>query len=157
MLSLDIEVASRPGTDPAAARADLDAFAGTAAAFGTDQEEATLGAFLAYLTAAQEEEFGLEAGRVGETDTVKLVTAHAAKGLQWPAVVVPGLSAGDRSRDLPGAPAADDAVDGEPAAAPVRPARRPGRPAGAGRPGPGVGPGLHRGLHGHGNCPRSGG
>jgi DNA helicase II / ATP-dependent DNA helicase PcrA len=103
-LSLDIEVAARPGTDPAAARADLDAFAGTAAAFGADQEEATLGAFLAYLAAAQEEEFGLEAGRVGETDTVKLVTAHAAKGLQWPAVVVPGLSAGPRSQIFPARP-----------------------------------------------------
>ena len=104
MLNLDIEVASRPGVDPAAARADLDAFAGTAAAFGTDQEEATLGAFLAYLAAAQEEEFGLEAGRVGETETVKLVTVHAAKGLQWAAVVVPGLSAGDRSQVFPARP-----------------------------------------------------
>jgi DNA helicase II / ATP-dependent DNA helicase PcrA len=103
-LSLDIEVASRPGVDPAAARADLDAFAGTAAAFGTDQEEATLGAFLAYLAAAQEEEFGLEAGRVGETETVKLVTVHAAKGLQWAAVVVPGLSAGERSQVFPARP-----------------------------------------------------
>jgi DNA helicase-2/ATP-dependent DNA helicase PcrA len=103
-LSLDIEVAARPGTDPAAARADLDAFAGTAVAFGADQEEATLGAFLAYLAAAQEEEFGLEAGRVGETDTVKLVTVHAAKGLQWPAVVVPGLSAGPRSQIFPARP-----------------------------------------------------
>ena len=103
-LSLDIEVAARPGADPAAARADLDAFAGTAAAFGADQEEATLAAFLAYLAAAQEEEFGLEVGRVGETDTVKLVTVHAAKGLQWPAVVVPGLSAGDRSQVFPARP-----------------------------------------------------
>ncbi len=104
MLSLDIEVAARPGIDPSAARADLDAFAGTAAAFGADQEEATLGAFLAYLAAAQDEEFGLEAGRVGETDTVKLVTVHAAKGLQWAAVVVPGLSAGDRSQVFPARP-----------------------------------------------------
>ena len=103
-LSLDIEVAARPGADPAAARADLDAFASTAAAFGTDQEEATLGAFLAYLAAAQEEEFGLEAGRVGETDSVKLVTVHAAKGLEWNAVVVPGLSAGDRSQVFPARP-----------------------------------------------------
>ena len=103
-LSLDIEVAARPGADPAAARADLDAFAGTAAAFATDQEEPTLGAFLAYLAAAQEEEFGLEAGRVGETDTVKLVTVHAAKGLQWAAVVVPGLAAGDRSQVFPARP-----------------------------------------------------
>ncbi|HEY1918884.1 MAG TPA: ATP-dependent DNA helicase [Streptosporangiaceae bacterium] len=103
-LSLDIEVASRPGADPAAARADLDAFAGTAAAFGTDQEEATLGAFLAYLAAAEAEEFGLEAGRVGETDTVKLLTVHAAKGLQWPAVVVPGLSGQGRGQIFPAKP-----------------------------------------------------
>jgi DNA helicase II / ATP-dependent DNA helicase PcrA len=103
-LGLDIEVAARPGADPATARADLDAFAGTAAAFGIDQEEPTLGAFLAYLAAAEEEEFGLEAGRVGETDSVKLLTVHAAKGLQWAAVVVPGLSAGERSQVFPGRP-----------------------------------------------------
>ena len=65
-LGLDIEVAPRPGSDPADARADLDAFADAAAAFAGDQEEPTLGAFLAYLTAAEEEEFGLEAGRVGD-------------------------------------------------------------------------------------------
>ena len=91
-LGLDIEVASRPGTDPAAARADLDAFADAAAAFAGDAQEPTLGAFLAYLTAAETEEFGLEAGQVGDTDSVKLATVHAAKGLQWPTVFVPGLA-----------------------------------------------------------------
>jgi DNA helicase-2/ATP-dependent DNA helicase PcrA len=113
-LSLDIEVAARPGLDPAAARADLDAFASTAAAFGTDQEEATLGAFLAYLAAAQEEEFGLEAGRVGETETVKLLTVHAAKGLQWAAVVVPGLSAGRASQIFPARPRVSTKWTGNP-------------------------------------------
>jgi DNA helicase-2/ATP-dependent DNA helicase PcrA len=113
-LSLDIEVAARPGSDPAAARADLDAFASTAAAFGTDQEEATLGAFLAYLAAAQEEEFGLEAGRVGETETVKLLTVHAAKGLQWAAVVVPGLSAGRSSQIFPARPRVSTKWTGNP-------------------------------------------
>jgi ATP-dependent DNA helicase UvrD/PcrA len=103
-LSLDIEVAARPGTDLAAARADLDAFADVAATFAGDQPEPTLGAFLAYLTAAQQEEFGLEPGRVGEADTVKLLTVHAAKGLQWPAVFVPGLAAGDRAQVFPARP-----------------------------------------------------
>src|SRR5215469_14306596 len=56
-LGLDIEVASRPGADPAAARADLDAFADAAAAFAGDTREPTLGAFLAYLAAAESEEF----------------------------------------------------------------------------------------------------
>jgi DNA helicase-2/ATP-dependent DNA helicase PcrA len=103
-LSLDIEVAARPGGDLAAARADLDAFTDVAATFAGDQPEPTLGAFLAYLAAAQQEEFGLETGRVGESDTVKLLTVHAAKGLQWPAVFVPGLAAGERAQVFPAKP-----------------------------------------------------
>jgi len=103
-LGLDIEVASRPGTDPAAARADLDAFVDAAAAFAGDTQEPTLGAFLAYLAAAESEEFGLEAGRVGETDSVKLATVHAAKGLQWAAVFVPGLAGGPQRHVFPAKP-----------------------------------------------------
>jgi len=103
-LGLDIEVASRPGADPAAARADLDAFADAAAAFAGDAQEPTLGAFLAYLAAAESEEFGLEAGQVGETDSVKLATVHAAKGLQWAAVFVPGLSDGPQRHLFPAKP-----------------------------------------------------
>ena len=103
-LGLDVEVAARPGLDPVISRADLDAFADAAAAFAGDQEEPTLGAFLAYLAAAEAEEFGLEAGRVGETDSVKLATVHAAKGLQWAAVVVPGLSGGAQGHVFPAKP-----------------------------------------------------
>jgi DNA helicase II / ATP-dependent DNA helicase PcrA len=104
MLGLDIEVAARPGADPVAARADLDAFTDVADAFTGEGAEPTLGAFLAYLTAAQQEEFGLETGRVGESDSVKLLTVHAAKGLQWPAVFVPGLALGERSQVFPARP-----------------------------------------------------
>jgi len=100
-LGLDVEVAARPGVDLPAARADLDAFADAAAAFAGDGQEPTLSAFLAYLTAAETEEFGLEAGQVSDTDSVKLATVHSAKGLQWPAVVVPGLAAGSRSQNFP--------------------------------------------------------
>jgi DNA helicase II / ATP-dependent DNA helicase PcrA len=103
-LGLDIEVAARPGIDPAAARADLDAFADAAAAFAGDAREPTLGAFLAYLEAAESEEFGLEAGQVGETDSVKLATVHAAKGLQWAAVFVPGLAGGAQRHLFPAKP-----------------------------------------------------
>ncbi|WP_336208151.1 ATP-dependent helicase [Nonomuraea sp. LPB2021202275-12-8] len=92
-LGLDIEVAARGGTVSAfAARADLDAFQDAAFRFAGDAEDPTLGAFLAYLQAAESEEFGLEAGRVGESNSVKLMTVHASKGLEWPVVVVPGLS-----------------------------------------------------------------
>ena len=104
VLGLDIEVAARPGVDPVAARADLDAFTDVADAFTGEGAEPTLGAFLAYLTAAQQEEFGLETGRVGESDSVKLLTVHAAKGLQWPAVFVPGLARGERSQVFPARP-----------------------------------------------------
>jgi DNA helicase-2/ATP-dependent DNA helicase PcrA len=103
-LGLDVEVASRPGSDPAAARADLDAFADAAAAFAGDAQEPTLGAFLAYLVAAESEEFGLEAGQVGDTDSVKLATVHASKGLQWPAVFVPGLADGPMRHLFPARP-----------------------------------------------------
>ncbi len=97
-LGLDVEVAARPGAaGPAQARADLDAFADAAASFAGDAAqdgtgEAVLRAFLAYLAAAQEEEHGLDAGAPGSADTVKLMTVHAAKGLEWPVVAVPGLA-----------------------------------------------------------------
>ncbi|HEY6276598.1 MAG TPA: PD-(D/E)XK nuclease family protein [Streptosporangiaceae bacterium] len=106
VLGLDVEVAAQPWRDPAAARADLDAFADAAAAFADDEEEPTLGAFLAYLTAAEAEEFGLESGRPSGIDAVILTTVHAAKGLQWPAVVVPGLAAGAKARVFPARPVA---------------------------------------------------
>src|SRR5262249_16121410 len=59
-----------------------------------------------YLTAAEAEEFGLESGRPRGTNSVTLTTVHAAKGLQWAAVVVPGLSAGAKARVFPARPAA---------------------------------------------------
>ncbi|HWG13162.1 MAG TPA: ATP-dependent DNA helicase [Streptosporangiaceae bacterium] len=103
-LGLDIELASRPGADPLTARADLDAFTDAADGFAGSREDSTLGAFLAYLSAAETEEFGLETGRVGETDSVKLATVHTSKGLQWAAVLVPGLAAGERSQVFPARP-----------------------------------------------------
>jgi DNA helicase II / ATP-dependent DNA helicase PcrA len=106
VLGLDVEVAAQPWRDPAAARADLDAFADAASTFADDQEEPTLGAFLAYLTAAEAEEFGLESGRPSGTNAVTLTTVHAAKGLQWAAVVVPGLAAGAKARVFPARPVA---------------------------------------------------
>jgi len=103
-LGLDIEVAAQPWRDPTVARADLDAFADAAAAFADDEEEPTLGAFLAYLTAAEAEEFGLESGQPSGANAVTLTTVHAAKGLQWAAVVVPGMASGPRASVFPARP-----------------------------------------------------
>ena len=92
LLGLDIEVGARPDVDPSTARAHLDAFRSVAAAFSSSSDTGTLGAFLAWLAAAQREERGLEAP-VGEMspDAVQLLTVHAAKGLEWDVVAVPGM------------------------------------------------------------------
>jgi DNA helicase-2/ATP-dependent DNA helicase PcrA len=88
---LDVEVAARPG-DAGLARGHLDAFANIAARFAGESEGATLSAFLAFLAAAENEERGLAPGEVEVVEgAVQILTAHAAKGLEWDVVAVAGL------------------------------------------------------------------
>ena len=94
-LGLDVEVLSRPEHTPATARAHLDAFADVAASFAGCAERPTLGGFLSWLDAAQAQERGLDKGYVEvSTDAVQVLTVHAAKGLEWDVVAVPGLVEG---------------------------------------------------------------
>jgi DNA helicase-2/ATP-dependent DNA helicase PcrA len=94
-LGLDIEVLSRPGYTPAAARAHLDAFADVAAGFTASADRPNLGGFLSWLEAALKEERGLDKGYIeASPDAVQVLTVHAAKGLEWDAVAVPGLVEG---------------------------------------------------------------
>jgi DNA helicase-2/ATP-dependent DNA helicase PcrA len=92
LLGLDLEVLARPSADPARARLHLDAFAQVADDFARAADAPTLGAFLAWLEAAGEEEDGLEMPVVEpDPHAVQLMTIHAAKGLEWDAVAVAGL------------------------------------------------------------------
>ncbi|HVT20299.1 MAG TPA: ATP-dependent DNA helicase [Mycobacteriales bacterium] len=88
---LDVEVEAADAALAAARLANIHAFLDVAAQFNGIDGEADLVAFLAYLKAAAENERGLDVGAVSDTDTVKLMTIHAAKGLEWDVVAVPGL------------------------------------------------------------------
>ncbi len=65
-----------------------------AARFAAEAPAAAVAAFLAYLAAAETEERGLTPGEVEVAEgAVQLLTAHAAKGLEWDVVAVAGLTA----------------------------------------------------------------
>ncbi|MGV1007062.1 MAG: ATP-dependent helicase [Dermatophilaceae bacterium] len=94
-LGLDIEVLSRPEYTPDAARAHLDALADIAGAFTASADRPTLEGFLAWLDAALAEERGLDKGYLEPSpDAVQVLTVHAAKGLEWDCVAIPGLAVG---------------------------------------------------------------
>jgi len=90
---LDVELASRPGVRSVDALLDVDRFVEVAEEFVASGEDPGLVAFLAYLDAAMDQERGLEVD-VAEPDgqRVQLMTVHAAKGLEWDAVFVAGLT-----------------------------------------------------------------
>ena len=89
-LDLDIEIAARVG-HPMGHRA-LDSFHEAARAFAADTDAPTLTGFLEWLDAAEEHEDAMSAPEVEPSPgAVQLLTIHAAKGLEWDVVAVPGM------------------------------------------------------------------
>ncbi|MFB7123894.1 UvrD-helicase domain-containing protein [Kitasatospora sp. NPDC056273] len=91
---LEVELAASPQALAARRRETLHAFLDVAASFADLDGDPGLAAFLGFLRAAQEYERGLDSSLPGGEDTVKVLTAHKSKGLEWDVVAVPGLVRG---------------------------------------------------------------
>ncbi|GAA2256796.1 MULTISPECIES: ATP-dependent DNA helicase [Kitasatospora] len=88
---LEVELAASPHALAARRRETLHGFLDVAASFADLDGDPGLTAFLAFLRASQEYERGLDSSLPGGEDTVKVLTAHKSKGLEWDVVAVPGL------------------------------------------------------------------
>ena len=93
-IGLDVELETDPDGLGEARLANLAAFLDAAAQFEGIADDNDVHAFLDYLAAAREREDGLDIGGVSNRDTVKLMTVHKAKGLEWDVVAVPCLTKG---------------------------------------------------------------
>ncbi|HEY3004592.1 MAG TPA: ATP-dependent helicase, partial [Kribbellaceae bacterium] len=93
---LDVELSATPEHVAGSRRDHLAAFldaVGSFAATDTADGSGSLDGLLAYLAAEEEYAAGLDLAVPSESDSVKLLTAHRAKGLEWPVVFVPALVA----------------------------------------------------------------
>ena len=88
---VDIELASAVSPAASARRDNLDLFLKAVAEFQAVDGDVTLPALLAYLTAEDDQGNGLDVATPTEADSVKLLTVHRSKGLEWDSVFVVGV------------------------------------------------------------------
>jgi len=95
------ELDASPSNAGPAAKHNLSNFLDRVAAFKPLDGEPTLGALIEWLDAVEEADEEIEAAQPTDADSVKLMTIHQAKGLEFDLVVVPGLARGKRSQIFP--------------------------------------------------------
>ncbi|MGB0101106.1 MAG: ATP-dependent DNA helicase [Nocardioides sp.] len=101
---IDVELASSVSEAARARRENLDLFVKAVAEFQAIDGTVTLPSLLAWLEAEDDLGNGLDAATPSEADSVKLLTVHRAKGLEWDVVFLVGACAekfpNTRSRGL---------------------------------------------------------
>lgn len=89
---IDVELASSTSPSAAARRDNLDLFLRAVADFQAVDGDVTLPALLAYLQTEDDLGTGLDIATPTDADSVKLLTVHRAKGLEWHTVFCVGVA-----------------------------------------------------------------
>ncbi|MEL4357582.1 MULTISPECIES: ATP-dependent DNA helicase [unclassified Luteococcus] len=93
-LGLDVELAATQELEASFRRSQLATFVDAVAEYTDVDGDASLSGLLAWLAAELEHGAGLEQATPSERNSVKLLTVHRSKGLEWDVVYLPSLVEG---------------------------------------------------------------